>query len=198
MEILFFVRITGACLLYIMFTQYFTIGLNKNAKKSIAFGKNGNVRFRSINTSSSEKSTLNINSLIHNNINNTTVIPTFINKLMKYSKSNLRTINSPSLQRKVSKIIKNNTNLIQKKQERYIQSTPTARTILVDHARECNRSLINKTGIKCVINHDPHNSLSDLASSIVGLGFIPGILMLFICCRYFPVMFSTCKDMINN
>ncbi|XP_057316719.1 uncharacterized protein LOC130657726 [Hydractinia symbiolongicarpus] len=33
---------------------------------------------------------------------------------------------------------------------------------------------------------DPHDDLSKKASLIVGLGFIPGMLVLYLCCRYVP------------
>lgn len=71
-------------------------------------------------------------------------------------------------------------------------------TILIDHETKCNNTVINGTEYRCVANHDPHNELSSLASSIVGLGFLPGILLLFICCRYIPVLFSRCENMMDT
>ena len=45
---------------------------------------------------------------------------------------------------------------------------------------------VNKTEL----DHDPHAELSKQASTIVGLGFIPGIILLFIFCRYVPEWFA--------
>ena len=41
-------------------------------------------------------------------------------------------------------------------------------------------------------------SLSELASSIVGFGYIPGILFLYVCCRYFPVLLGCCQKAIDE
>ena len=36
-------------------------------------------------------------------------------------------------------------------------------------------------------------SMSELASYIVGFGYIPGIFLLYVCCRYFPIVIVKCR-----
>ena len=79
---------------------------------------------------------------------------------------------------------------------------PTTRsstlTDSVDH-KNTKQPKLNQTENQTFIRNieEIHSeNLSNLASSIVGLAFIPGILLMFICCRYFPDVFAKCKMLI--
>ena len=156
------------------------VDLNNTRHRNISFLLNILNKNNDTKNSESYMNMNNINKNNTNNSNNNNIINNNINNI-----ENNNNINKSSS----SKINKNKNN---------IKNDNDKRNVSKINPNTSTWKNITNSESKLVCNDINGRICSELASYIVGIGYIPVIILFYICCRYLPIVIGKCQALIKN